>query len=161
MHHVHDSYYENQILTAPPQQLRLMLIDGAIRFGKEALELWDHDQWDAATEAFARCRDIVEELLQSIQTQASPLAKQVSDLYNYLFRLLAEAQIRRDRSKMDEFLSLFETERETWRLVCEQATDTTSAADIPTFGSVAVPTTAPIPAAHFAMEPSSGISFEA
>ena len=34
----HSSYLESKVLTAPPQRKHLMLIDGAIRFGRRADE---------------------------------------------------------------------------------------------------------------------------
>ena len=35
----HSTYLESKVLTAPPQRLHLMLIEGAIRFGRQAEEL--------------------------------------------------------------------------------------------------------------------------
>jgi flagellar protein FliS len=124
----HDHYLESQILTASPQRLRLMLIQGALRQGQLTLEHWDRDAQLEAWEALARCRDIVEELLQSVRADASPLAKQVADLYVFLFQSLCEAQLNRNRQKVADVLRVLETESQTWQQVCEQAADVAPAA---------------------------------
>ena len=45
-------YLESQIMTATPQKLRLLLIEGAIRFARQTLELWEKEQNDQALEAY-------------------------------------------------------------------------------------------------------------
>lgn len=131
MNNPQEVYLESQVLSANPQRLRLLLIEGALRFGRQALRQWEADQWDAASESLARCRDIVEELLQSIHAETSPLAKRVADLYLFLFQSLAESQIRRDQQPLTDVLGILESERETWRQVCEQEVDNTPS-EVPT-----------------------------
>ena len=46
------SYLESKVLTAPPHRLHLMLIEGAIRFGRqadEALQRGEHGRRRAAS----------------------------------------------------------------------------------------------------------------
>jgi flagellar protein FliS len=116
-----DAYLESLARTATPQRLRLMLIDGAIRFARKALENWGREeQQPEVYEAIVRCRAIVMELYGSVQQDASPLAKQVASIYLYLFRLLAEAPALADAQKMRDVIGVLEEERETWRQLCEQ-----------------------------------------
>ena len=116
-----DAYLESLARTATPQRLRLMLIDGAIRFAHKALDSWDHDEQQAAVyDAIVRCRAIIMELYGSIQADASPVAKQVASIYFFLFRLLAEAPVSHDAQKMRDVIGVLEEERETWRQVCEK-----------------------------------------
>jgi flagellin-specific chaperone FliS len=44
----HDTYLASQVMTASPQRLRLMLIEGAIRFGRQAAEAWTRKRFEAA-----------------------------------------------------------------------------------------------------------------
>jgi flagellar protein FliS len=116
----HETYLETQITTATPQQLRLMLIDGAIRFARQTQDQWRMQQQEAALESLIRCREIVSELIAGVRPDESPLAQQVTALYGYLFSALTEAQQTRDATQLAAVIRVLEDDRETWRQVCEQ-----------------------------------------
>ncbi len=118
-----DIYFETQIQTATPQRLRLMLIDGALRFGRLTLELWQENQSERALESLIRCRDIVSELLSGVHSDESPLARQVTALYGYLFSALTEAQQTQDATLLAAVVRVLDEERETWRQLCEQLSE--------------------------------------
>jgi flagellar protein FliS len=115
-----NSYLEGQVMTATPQKLRLMLIEGAVRFAKQTLRLWDEQQNDAAVESLTRCRSIISELLSSVRPDNTDLPRKVAGVYVFLFKSLTEAQLHRDRKPVEDVISVLEVERETWRLVCEK-----------------------------------------
>ncbi len=116
----HDTYLETQVLTAPPQKLRLMLIDAAIRRARQTIEAWDKDRHEDAFEHLTRCRAIITELLGSIKKDDSRLSGTVAGIYVFLFQTLTEAQHRRDRQKLAEVIRVLEIERETWQQVCDR-----------------------------------------
>jgi len=118
-----DIYLETEINTATPQKLRLMLIDGAIRHAGLTQQQWREHNYDAAVESLIRCRDIISELIAGIQAAESPLGKQVTGLYVYLFSALTEAQQTRDEHQLAAVIRVLEKERETWRQLCEQLPD--------------------------------------
>jgi flagellar secretion chaperone FliS len=120
---VQQTYLETQITTATPQRLRLLLIEGAIRFARQTQEHWCTGQDEAALESLIRCRDIVSELLSGVHLDDSPLARQVGALYGYLFSALTEAQQTRDATLLAAVIRVLNEERETWRQVCEQLPD--------------------------------------
>lgn len=115
-----DAYLENRVLTAPPQRLRLMLIEGALRFSRQTLLHWERGEHDAGLAALGRARSIVTELMSSIQPDGSPLSRQVAAIYLFLYRALAEAAIDRNSQQVREAIEVLAIEHETWRLVCEQ-----------------------------------------
>jgi flagellar protein FliS len=120
-HSAHDTYFENQVLTASPQKLRWMAIDGAIRFAKQAAEHWRHERIYEGGEALIGCQRLIVELMSAVKPEQAPeLAGNVSNLYAYLSRLLNDARRTRDQSKLAEMIGILEIDRETWRLVCEQ-----------------------------------------
>lgn len=113
------AYLETQIKTATPQKLRLLLIEGALRFasrGKEALEAGRRDEM---TESLERAREIIGELLAGIRPGPHRLNDVTRGLYGFVFRSLAEAQLLSDPAKIDDALRVLEEERETWLQVCE------------------------------------------
>lgn len=117
----HDTYLEAQVRTATPQRLRLMLIDGALRFARQTLALWDDPQQrGVCREALGRCRDIVHELYAAIRADQCPAGKTVKAVYLFLYQQLASASLTHDRQKVRDVISVLEEERETWRQVCQQ-----------------------------------------
>ncbi|MDX1947986.1 MAG: flagellar export chaperone FliS [Pirellulaceae bacterium] len=118
-----DAYLETQVNTATPQKLRLMLLDAALRHARQTALRWEAGEFDTAQDSLARCRDIVGELLAGVRSDGTPLTSQVAAVYCFLLQSLTAAQAGRDSARLAEAIELLETERETWRLVCEQLPD--------------------------------------
>jgi flagellar protein FliS len=117
-------YLQSQVMSATPQKLRLLLIEGAIRFARKSLESWEDNDPELAVQSLARCRNIVSELLSGVRLDQSALTSSVAAVYLFLSRSLIEAQLQNDRRKVEESISVLEIERETWRLVWEKMPDT-------------------------------------
>lgn len=115
-------YLRNQVLSARPEQLRLMLFDGAIRFlrnGRKGLEAKD---FDVSYTNISKAQKIVLELSNSLQPNVMPeVTEKLTALYTYIYRLLIEASTQRDTEPLDESLKLLKYERETWALLMEKA----------------------------------------
>ncbi|MHB8969663.1 MAG: flagellar export chaperone FliS [Pirellulaceae bacterium] len=116
----HDTYFETQVLTATPQRLRLMLIDGALRFARQAIECWE-DEANRVSRytALARCHDIVVELYSTIKTDELPVARQVKAIYEFLIREMALASMATDSQPVRNVVKVLEEERMTWQQLCE------------------------------------------
>ena len=120
----HSQYLESKVLTAPPHRLHLMLIEGAIRFGRQAEEALQRGDKTAAAAPLVRVIDIVGEMLAGVREQKSDLNKNLTDLYWFLFRRVSEAKINADAAPLAEALRLLEFERQTWLLLCEKLGNT-------------------------------------
>lgn len=116
-----NSYLESKVLTASPQQLHLMLIEGAIRFGRHSRVQLEQGNIVAADEPLERMLDIVEELLVGVRGKKSEINIKLAELYLFVFRRLAETKLEGDVAKLNEALGVLEYERETWQMACEQA----------------------------------------
>lgn len=116
------AYLENQVLTASPARLRLMLIEAGLRFAQKTIDDWTAGNEEAAHDSLRRCRAIIAELLAGVDPKGADetLAKQVAAMYLILFRTLTEAQSERSEQKMRDVLEVLDIERETWREVCEK-----------------------------------------
>ena len=109
------------IATASPQQLRLMLIEAALRFARQTADAWREERRDEALDTLIRCRSIVTELISGIRAGSSQLADKVLGIYIFVFNELTEAQLRRDASRMDGVIRILEEERTTWQALCSAA----------------------------------------
>lgn len=118
-----DSYLETQVMTASPQKLRLMLVEGAIRNVNQVQHFWELQRLDDALEASIRAREIISELMSPLSADKSPLAMQMLSVYVYLFRTLTEATLENDAKKLADVLRVLSEERETWMQVCEKFVD--------------------------------------
>ncbi|MEM6260588.1 MAG: flagellar export chaperone FliS [Planctomycetota bacterium] len=115
-------YLRNQVLSAKPEELRLMLFDGAIRFlnvGRKGLESKDYD---VSYTNISKAQKIVLELSNSLNRDVMPeVTEKLSALYTYIYRLLVDASTTRETKPLDEAVSLLKYERETWAMLIEKA----------------------------------------
>lgn len=115
-----DAYLEIQVHTASPVKLRLLLIDGAIRFLTHARECASLGDVEKALEFTARVRDILAEILSNVWNAEGYVAKQQKSLYGYLLRLASIMQLRAEFEHADSILKVLVEERETWRQLAEK-----------------------------------------
>lgn len=125
----HSIYLETEVLTATPQKLRLMLIEGAVRFATQARQHFEGRRTDQANVAVSRCRAIIAELQSVVRPEMSEVARRVRDLYTFLFKTLIEVQITRDAAKLSGVLEVLQAERETWQQLCRQMSESPSGRD--------------------------------
>ena len=120
-------YLRNQVLSAKPEELRLMLFDGAIRFlnvGRKGLENKDYD---VSYTNISKAQKIVLELSNSLNRDVMPeVTEKLSALYTYIYRLLVDASTTRETQPLDEAVSLLKYERETWAMLIEKANEAPS-----------------------------------
>ena len=133
------AYLKTKVLTASPAELRLMLLDGAIRFTEQARRGYETRNFEMAFEGSTRAQAIVIELLNALRPDQSPeLCKKMSALYTYIYQCLVSAAASRDLAQYDEALKRLRFERETWVLCMDElAKENQSAAAMRTVPSVA------------------------
>jgi flagellar protein FliS len=114
-------YLRTKVLTARPEELRLMLFDGAIRFAGMAKDGIAAKDYEKSYEGVTRCQAILLELINSLRPEHDPeLCQKLSALYTFMYTRMIEAGRQRDAAIVDEVLGLLRYERETWVLVMEQ-----------------------------------------
>ena len=124
-----NTYLRTQVLTASPAQLRLMLLDGAIRFAEQGREGLAGGDFEVSFNGLSRCRDILMELLNSLRPEHDPdLCQKLSALYTYMYSRLIDAGSNRDAEAVDEVLGLLRYERETWSMLLEKLASENEAA---------------------------------
>ncbi len=115
------AYIETQILTARPEQLTLLLLDGAIRFAEQAKGHLAASNFDGSYQCLSKAEQIAMELLNSLRPENAPdLCRQQASLYLFIYQKLVEANMYRDAARIDEAVRVLQTLRETWLLLIEK-----------------------------------------
>lgn len=119
--HSANSYLRTRVMTASREELRLLLLEGAIKFvmqAKEGLLARNFEQVFSGTD---NARNIIVELITGVQSAPNPeLAERVRSLYTFFYVRLTEASFEKSVEKFDEVIGLLEYERETWVLLMEK-----------------------------------------
>jgi flagellar secretion chaperone FliS len=117
-----NAYLKNRVLSASPAELRLMLLDGALKFAHQGRDGLATRNFEACFTGFTQCREIIIELMTGIRPDCDPqLATKVRDLYGFMYRHLIEGSHEKNIEKIDQVITLLEYERETWVLAMEKA----------------------------------------
>jgi flagellar protein FliS len=144
------NYLKTKIFTATPEQLQLMLYDGAIRFAEQARAALEQKNFEQSYNMISRVQKIITEMTSSLKPELAPeLCKQLAALYNYVYRKLIEANIDHTIPSLDEALSILRYQRQTWAMLLDQLGKTKAAA---------VANTLDVPAPDAGMEASIKIS---
>ena len=115
------NYLQAEVQTATPQKVRLMLIEAAIKNVHRTKKAWEEERFEAGFESLSLAQDIVAELLSSLDKESNPdLAGKIASIYLFIFRSLSEGGMSHDSQKLDDALRVLDSERETWRQVCEK-----------------------------------------
>lgn len=124
-------YTEQMVLTASPAKLIELLLDKAINVLEEAKKLIDEKDYTSANEKIVRAQDIIMELNLALDTEkGGDIAKNLRALYNYMYRTLVEANIKKDKNMIDDVKTLLSDLLSTWREAMKLAGSTASQIDV-------------------------------
>lgn len=116
-----DAYLRDAVLTATPEQLHLMLYDGAIRFTRQGIEGLENRKWDVGFEGFSRAQKIIVEMIGALNYDVDrALCTRMAGLYNFIYRKLVESGVTRVPGPAREALKLLEYQRETWVMLIDK-----------------------------------------
>lgn len=115
------AYLRDAVMTASPEQLQLMLYDGAIRFTNQARDLMIAGDLDASCEKLIRAQHIVIEMRNGLRFEVNPsLCGRLASLYDFIYGRLVEANMKRNPELIEDALRILHHQRETWQLLIEK-----------------------------------------
>jgi flagellar protein FliS len=114
------AYRDAAVLTASPVQLVVMLYDGVARFLRQAEVAMAEGNRTHANDRMQRAEAIIDELLATLDKSAGQIAERLEGIYVFCKRLLMEARIERDPSRLERIRHLFAELRESWAELAEQ-----------------------------------------
>lgn len=116
-----NAYLRTKVMTASPEELRLMLLDGAIKFARQGRDGLAARDFEASYNGISQSRDIVLELLTTIKPQYDPeLCERVKAVYSFIYTEMVSASMEKSIPKLESVIKLLEYERETWSLLIDQ-----------------------------------------
>lgn len=113
-------YQQNVIMTASPQELTLMLYNGAIKFCNLGIEAIESKNIEEANKNIIKAQKIIEELQVTLDNKYD-ISKEINSLYEYINVLLVEANISKNKDKVLEAKELISEFRDLWREVIKNA----------------------------------------
>ena len=113
-------YQQSSVFTATPEELTLMLYNGclkAIRFAGVAI---DEKDYEKANMYICKAEAIIRELRNTLDMQYE-ISENLYNLYTYFLNRLITANVKKDKSILEEVLHFVEEIRDTWSQAMKQA----------------------------------------
>lgn len=113
------AYKNNTIQTASPSELTLMLYEGAIKFCNIAMVAIEKNEIKKASDNIIKAEKIIVEFRVTLDFKY-PVAKDFDLVYEYIYRRLVEANVKKDKEILEEALGYIRDMRDTWKKVVNQ-----------------------------------------
>lgn len=113
---------ESGVMSASPHQLIVMLFDGALASIRAAALHMEGGSPAEKGRAISKAIDIVNNGLMAglDRERGGELAERLEQLYDYVVRLLMQANLYNDPQRLDEAISLLEDIASAWREIGPQ-----------------------------------------
>jgi flagellar protein FliS len=109
-----NAYRESAVLTATPEQLVVMLYDGANRFLTQSAIAMRETRPALAGEKLRRAEAIIDELLATLDMSVGEIAEQLQALYLFFKEHLTAARLEQSADKVEEVARLMRELRSAW-----------------------------------------------
>lgn len=106
-------YMENEVMTASPEKLTLMLYEGAIRFMNQAVVYINAKNAEKANNTLVKAQDIFTELMCTLDMDY-PISKDLYRMYDFIKTSLIHSNIKKDTFIIRDMISFARDLRDTW-----------------------------------------------
>lgn len=113
-------YKQSSIMTASPEELVLMLYNGAMKFLKQAIIHLKNRDIPSAHKSIIRVQDITIEFMSNVDRNYE-VGKNLYRLYDFIHNKLVEANVSKDISLLEEIYDMYKELRDTWEEAMEIA----------------------------------------
>lgn len=115
-----NQYMTNSVNSASPEQLMLMLYDGAIRFISLGIQAIENGLIDKRAYYINKTSAIITEFAATLDHSMNPqLAEDLDALYSYMLNRMMEANLKNDAERLVEVKQLLVDLRGTWAQAIE------------------------------------------
>jgi len=114
----YQTYQQNSVMTASPQELTLMLYNGCIKFIKLAKKAMVEKNFEEKNTNVIKAQTIIQELHVTLN-QEIEVSLNMAKLYEYMYNRLIEANTKNDLETLEEVEGHVVELRDTWKQVME------------------------------------------
>ena len=108
------AYNDSKVMTASPAELTLMLYEGAIKFCNIAAMAIEKNDIQKSNLNIIKAENIIMELRATLDMKY-PVSKQLDSIYEFIYRSLVDANIKKDKEALENSLGLIRELRDTWK----------------------------------------------
>lgn len=112
-----DAFLRQEVESATPAKLRWLLLQKAYGLTLAVQDLWRQGLAEEAKQWVILIQDIFTELLEGIVDPKHELARQQSDLFVFLNKLLLLSCQTQDTNAMKHLAEILEIEKDTWEML--------------------------------------------
>lgn len=109
----YQQYRQQQVYTSSQDRLIVMLYDGAIRFCGQAVLALEKGRSEEAHNFLLKAQNIIQEFMITLNMDYE-VSHSLYYLYEYLYRRLVEANIKKDPAIIEEVMEFLTDLRKTW-----------------------------------------------
>lgn len=114
-----NAYKNQQVMTSSPEQLTLLLYNGALRFLNESILAMEQGDMQKSHNSNIRAQDIVREFVRTLDMNYE-LSKTWARLYEYTEHCLIQGNIKKDVEQLLQAKSVLQELRDTWAEAMKQ-----------------------------------------
>ncbi|EHL04599.1 flagellar protein FliS [Desulfitobacterium hafniense DP7] len=108
------AYKNQQIMTASPEQLTLLLYNGALKFLNESIQALESGDKEKSHNSNLRVQAIVREFMVTLDMNYE-ISQNWAALYEYIEYCLIEGNIQKDVQQLKNAKEILEDMRNTWQ----------------------------------------------
>ncbi|MGB6409086.1 MAG: flagellar export chaperone FliS [Planococcus donghaensis] len=110
----YQTYQQNSVMTASPQELTLMLYNGCLKFMKLAKRAMADKKIEEKNTNIIKAQNIIQELRSTLKSDIE-MSAGLEQMYEYMYNRLVEANMKNDVSALEEVEELMADIRNTWK----------------------------------------------
>ena len=114
----YQTYQQNSVMTASPQELTLMLYSGCLKFIKLAKRAMDEKDFQSKNTNMIKAQNIIQELRSTLNPEIE-ISNNLEKLYEYMYTRLIGANMKNDLATLEEVEGHVVELRDTWKQAME------------------------------------------
>ncbi len=114
------AYKQTNINTASPAELTMMLYDGAVKFCNMAIMALEKNDFEGCNMNIAKTKKIIVEFRTTLDFKYE-VSKDFDRVYDYIYWVLTQANVKKDKALLEEALKRIREMRDTWRELMKAA----------------------------------------
>jgi flagellar protein FliS len=117
---VRRAYLEAAVMNATPQELIVMLYDGAIRYLRQAAGAYRDGRREVSREKVRQAQAVIDELNRSLDMRHGELPERLRSIYTFCTRHLIESTAASDPEGFDKVATMLADLRDSWATLAER-----------------------------------------